>query len=70
VFVGDVGDALDVGGDERGVADGFEVDERRVLVDGLLVGIVVEGVDEARLDPAAFDSVGEVGVGPAVQRRR
>ncbi len=68
VLVSDVGDAFKIRGDERGVADGFEMDVGSVLVNGVGVGVVIEGVDEAGCDPTAFDAMGEVGVGAAVQR--
>ena len=61
---------LDVGGHQRRVADGLEVDEGGVLVDGVLVGVVVERVDEPRFDPPAGCGVGEVGGGAAIQRLR
>jgi hypothetical protein len=70
VFVSDLGDPLDVGGDERRVTDRLEVDVGGVFVYRLGVPLVVERVDESGRDATALDGVCEVGVRPAVQRRR
>jgi len=70
VVVSDVGQPFDVRRDERRIADGLEVDVGGVVVDGFLVGLVVQRVDEAGFDAVARRGVGEVGVGATVQRRR
>ncbi len=59
VVVGDFGEALEVRCDQRRVADGLTVDVGRVLVDSLGVGVVVERVDEPRLDTVARRGVRE-----------
>ena len=66
VLVGDLGDGVDVGDVGVGVAEGLEVDERRVVLDGTLDLVEVVGVNEGGLDAELGERVLEQVVGAAV----
>jgi len=65
-FVGDGGEFLEVGRDERRVGDRLDVDERGVVVDGVGDGLGVERVDGADANAALARDVREVRRGAAV----
>ena len=70
VVVRDVGNPLEVGDVEAGVADRFEVDRLRVLVDQALDGVRVVAVGDVHVEPAAGEGVFKLVVGAAVEVAR